>query len=75
MEKYIPSLFIKRLDLSPQVIMVFEALSGGDIEEVIEENKAIVYRHGYFDSANPEHAKLVTKSFKSLQKFSDDKIK
>ncbi|KAI5741883.1 hypothetical protein M8J77_000758 [Diaphorina citri] len=59
----------------PQVIMVFEAINGADIEEVIEENKTLVYRHGYFDSANPEIARLVTKTFKSLQKFSDDKIK
>lgn len=55
--------------------MVFEAINGADIEEVIEENKTLVYRHGYFDSANPEIARLVTKTFKSLQKFSDDKIK
>uniref|UniRef100_A0A8D8Y3A9 Thioredoxin domain-containing protein 3 n=2 Tax=Cacopsylla melanoneura TaxID=428564 RepID=A0A8D8Y3A9_9HEMI len=58
-----------------QVIMVFEAINGGDIEEVIVENKSIVYRHGYFDSANPELAKLVAKTFESLKKFPDDKIK
>lgn len=55
--------------------MIFEALNGPDIEDVILENQNIVYRFGYFDSANPELAKLVTRTFKSLQKFSDDKIK